>query len=167
MKQIFLCAALIVSTFITPIFAQNTIQTSATRTLLNSYYDIKNSLISSNSNDAKTFADGFLKVINDVDANVLPTTDRAVFITLRDKLKADAQHISESKNLAQQRDHFSNLSLNFNQLARLIKLSDEKIYYAYCPMKKSYWLSADAAIKNPYYGKAMLTCGKVVETLNK
>jgi hypothetical protein len=28
-----------------------------------------------------------------------------------------------------------------------------------------YWLSSEAVIKNPYYGKAMLTCGKVTETI--
>jgi hypothetical protein len=33
-------------------------------------------------------------------------------------------------------------------------------------MKKSYWLSADEAIKNPYYGNMMLTCGKVSETIS-
>jgi hypothetical protein len=32
-------------------------------------------------------------------------------------------------------------------------------------MKKAYWLSPDKAIKNPYYGSAMLTCGKVTETI--
>ncbi|RYF82932.1 MAG: DUF3347 domain-containing protein, partial [Chitinophagaceae bacterium] len=35
----------------------------------------------------------------------------------------------------------------------------------YCPMKKALWLSNEKAIKNPYYGSAMLTCGKVTETI--
>jgi len=32
-------------------------------------------------------------------------------------------------------------------------------------MKKAYWLSSEAAIKNPYFGNAMLACGKITETL--
>jgi hypothetical protein len=32
-------------------------------------------------------------------------------------------------------------------------------------MKKATWLSETNAIKNPYYGKQMLTCGKTTETL--
>jgi hypothetical protein len=32
-------------------------------------------------------------------------------------------------------------------------------------MKKASWLSSEAAIKNPYFGSAMLTCGKVTATL--
>ena len=50
-------------------------------------------------------------------------------------------------------------------LAKDVKLTDQPIYHAYCHMKKVYWLSAEAGIKNPYYGKTMLTCGKVTETL--
>ena len=165
MKKMILFAALMAVTFNIAIFAQQTANSTSIGKLLYNYYDIKNALIISNGNEAKNFADNFLKTINDVDAQALSTADKEAFISLVDKLKADAQHISESKSLAQQRDHFSNLSLNFYQLAHSIKLSDEKIYYDYCPMKKSYWLSADASIKNPYYGKAMLTCGKVIETI--
>lgn len=166
MKKLFLCA-LIAATFNITIYAQQSANPNLAGKLLYNYYDIKNALIASNGNDAKNFADSFLKAINDVDTKALSTTDKEAFMILVDKLKADAQHISESKSLAQQRDYFSNLSLNFSKLAHSIKLSDDKIYYDYCPMKKSYWLSADASIKNPYYGKAMLTCGKVIETINK
>ncbi|MGY4386382.1 hypothetical protein ACVWYN_003435 [Pedobacter sp. UYP24] len=34
-------------------------------------------------------------------------------------------------------------------------------------MKKSSWLSSEKAVKNPYFGSAMLACGSVQETLNK
>jgi len=32
---------------------------------------------------------------------------------------------------------------------------------AYCPMVKKSWLQKDDAIKNPYYGSGMLTCGEI------
>jgi hypothetical protein len=32
-------------------------------------------------------------------------------------------------------------------------------------MIKTHWLSSEKAIKNPYYGSAMLTCGEVTETI--
>jgi hypothetical protein len=53
----------------------------------------------------------------------------------------------------------------------LIKAANpnEAIYYQNCPMynkgKGANWLSKDNAIKNPYYGKEMLTCGKTIETI--
>mgnify|MGYP002336258182 CR=1 FL=1 len=80
-------------------------------------------------------------------------------------LLKDATPISESKDLKKQRQHFSNLSNNMTALAKAVKLSNDPIYQAYCPMKKAGWLSNEKAIKNPYYGSAMLTCGNVVETI--
>ena len=32
---------------------------------------------------------------------------------------------------------------------------------AYCPMVKKSWIQKDDAIKNPYYGSGMLTCGEI------
>ena len=31
---------------------------------------------------------------------------------------------------------------------------------AYCPMAKQSWLQKESEIRNPYYGKSMLTCGE-------
>ena len=80
-------------------------------------------------------------------------------------LLKDATAISESKDLKGERLHFATLSTSMFTVAKTVKLSAQPVYYAYCPMKKAYWLSSEAAIKNPYYGSAMLTCGKVTETL--
>jgi len=32
---------------------------------------------------------------------------------------------------------------------------------AYCPMAQKYWLQKGTAIRNPYYGKSMLECGRL------
>ena len=58
-----------------------------------------------------------------------------------------------------------NFSKNMTAVAKANKLSDKPIYEVYCPMKKASWLSADKAIKNPYYGSSMLTCGEVKSTI--
>ncbi len=166
MKKIFLLVALIATTSSQLLFAQDTKPTALTP-LLTSYYDIKDALIKSSSADASNHAGEFLKNITAVDMKALPAADMTMFMSLQEKLTFDARHISESKDIAHQREHFANFSTNFFKLAKAVKLTDNPVYYAYCPMKKSYWLSADAAIKNPYYGSQMLTCGKVSEILNK
>lgn len=166
MKKIFLLVAFVATTFTQQLFAQDTKPSSLTP-LLTSYYDIKNALIGSNSTDAATHAGLFLKAVNSVDMKSMPAADMNAFMAYQDKLAFDARHISESKDIVHQREHFANFSANFFKLAKAVKLTDQPVYYAYCPMKKSYWLSADAAIKNPYFGNQMLTCGKVTETLNK
>jgi hypothetical protein len=166
MKKIFLLVAFVATAFTQPLFAQD-IKPTALTPLLASYYDIKDALIKSNSADAATHAGKFLKTITAVDMKALPAADMTAFMSLQEKLAFDARHLSESKDIAHQREHFANFSANFFKLAKAVKLTDQPVYYAYCPMKKSYWLSADAAIKNPYFGNQMLTCGKVSETLNK
>lgn len=35
------------------------------------------------------------------------------------------------------------------------------LHEVYCPMVRKPWLQKGRAIRNPYYGKAMLTCGEV------
>ena len=44
------------------------------------------------------------------------------------------------------------------------------LYLLRCPMafnnRGANWLQQDQAVKNPYFGKAMPTCGKVIETLS-
>nr|WP_294791061.1 DUF3347 domain-containing protein [uncultured Mucilaginibacter sp.] len=166
MKKIILLVAFIATASTQILFAQDTKSTALTA-LLTSYYDIKDALIKSNSAVAAVHAGEFSKAITAVDMKSIPAADMTAFMAVQDKLAFDARHISESKDIAHQREHFANFSVNFFKLAKAVKLTDKPVYYAYCPMKKSYWLSADAAIKNPYYGSQMLTCGNVAETLNK
>lgn len=159
--------AIIATAFTQKIFAQDAKVSPLLSPLLTSYYNIKNALISANSPEAASHAGEFLKILNGVDMKALTNSDMEAFMSLQDKLAFDARHISESKDLTHQREHFANFSANFFKLAKAVKLTEQPVYYAYCPMKKSYWLSADAAIKNPYFGNQMLTCGKVTETLYK
>ncbi|RWY48357.1 DUF3347 domain-containing protein [Mucilaginibacter gilvus] len=166
MKKIFLLVVLMATVSTQLLFAQDTKSTSLTP-LLASYYDIKDALIKSNSADAATHAGDFLKAVNGVDMKSLAAADMSTFMAAQERLAFDVRHISESKDIAHQREHFANFSANFFKLAKAVKLTDKPVYYAYCPMKKSYWLSSEDAIKNPYYGSQMLTCGKVTETLNK
>ena len=86
------------------------------------------------------------------------------------KLKFDAQHIKENRDPEHQRGHFMSLSKNMYELIKAAKPA-ETIYYQFCPMandgKGANWLSKESAIKNPYYGSQMLSCGSTVETIKQ
>lgn len=161
MKKIFLVVAFIATAWIKPGFAQS----SQTQSLLTAYYDIKNALVNSDASVAALKASEFSKALHSIDMKSMPQSEMSSFMGLQDKLAFDAKRISETKDISQQREHFANFSSNLFKLAKAVKLTKEPIYYDYCPMKKSYWLSDNAAIKNPYFGKQMLTCGAVKETL--
>jgi hypothetical protein len=149
----------------TSVFAHLNAQQIALSPVLTDYYQVKDALVGSDSKAAAEKAAALVKDINGVDMGSIPAKDHMAFMTLKDKLTFDARHISESTDLAHQREHFASLSANMASLAKKARLSEQPVYEEYCPMKKSSWLSNDTSIKNPYYGSSMLTCGKVTATL--
>ena len=165
MKKIFFIVVLLSTITVQNSFAQDNTKTTSLTQLLNSYYDVKNALVSSDAKTAATKAGDLVKALNAVNMKALSEADMNAFMPLQEKLAFDAKHISENNGIAEQREHFSSLSNNIYKLAKAVKISAEPVYQEYCPMKKMYWLSSEAAIKNPYYGKAMPTCGKVTDTL--
>lgn len=156
MKKILLIA-LIATTFTQQSFAQDSTKTQSSP-LLTSYYNLKDALVGSNSTTAAASADEFVKALNDIDKEIIKDESRHALLS-------DASAISQTKDLKVQREKFATLSANIFALAKTVKLSAEPVYQQYCPMKKASWLSNNKAIKNPYYGSAMLTCGSVKETL--
>jgi hypothetical protein len=161
MKKIILAAvAFLITASFYKSSAQDSTQQYQLSQLLSQYYNIKDALVAGKSNLASAKAEEFIKVANTIDYKVISEGNI-------NALLKDATPISESKDIKTQREHFANLSNNMTTLAKAMKLTNQSIYQAYCPMKKANWLSSDKEIKNPYYGSAMLTCGKVVETINQ
>jgi len=140
------------------IFAQQTSKDQPAD-LLTSYYNIKDALVSGDVNAASLSAEQFVKALNSSGMEMVQKSNK-------DVLQKDAGSIAGTKDLKKQREVFSAFSDNMFALAKIVKLSSEPVYQQYCPMKKASWLSSTMAIKNPYYGNAMLTCGSVKETIN-
>lgn len=138
------------------------------KSLLEKYLSLKESLVKSDASASATKAKELLEAVNAVKMEKLSPREHTVWMKVTNELATDAGHISETKDIAHQRDHFASLSKNMHAL---LKASDTKetIYYQHCPMfndgKGANWLSRESNIKNPYYGSQMLTCGKTVETI--
>lgn len=160
MKKTLLMLSLMLGVFIQTTFSQDSSQKDQLSELLLDYYNIKDALVAGNATAASAKAQEFVKSLNTVDYKTISEGNI-------NALLKDATVISESKELEKQRKQFSNFSDNMAALAKQLKLSSDPIYLQYCPMKKANWLSKDKAIKNPYYGEAMLTCGHITETINK
>lgn len=154
MKNIYFIVALLAAVSIQHSFAQDLTQSP----LLISYYNVKDAMISGNAATVTSRAEEFIKTVAGADEKTLPTESRVALLK-------DAEQISNSKNIKQQREIFAGLSTEMVVLAKAVKLSKAPVYQQYCPMKKASWLSSSKAVRNPYFGNAMLTCGKVTETL--
>ena len=133
--------------------------------MLNNYYGVKNALIADDGKTANSQAGEFVKMLASVPMAKMNAEQHRILMDLFEKVKLDAQNISETKDVKNQRERFNDLSNNFFTMLKGLNANEQPVYQQYCPMAKGYWLSDNSAVKNPYYGKAMLTCGKVTETL--
>ncbi len=165
MNKLFAAIAFMAILFVQPAFAQDSSTQNNLSAVLLSYYTIKDALISGNAATAAAKAGEFVQLTAHTDAGAAGATATAAFLSVKDKLVADAQAIAAATEIAAQRDRFASLSASMYTLAKAVKLSGGPVYQDYCPMKKAYWLSNSAAIKNPYFGSQMLTCGKISDTL--
>jgi len=85
---------------------------------------------------------------------------------LKNEIIISSKNISKAGNIDQQRNEFGKLSESLWKLMKADTSFQNKAYYNYCPMKKAYWISDSKAIRNPFYGKQMLQCGHVKESIN-
>src|ERR1051326_7983981 len=109
----------------TSLCTQLNAQSIALAPVLTDYYTIKDALVSSDVKAAAAKAAGFVKDINSVDMHAIPAKDHMAFMALKDKLAFAARHISESSDLAHQREHFASLSANMASLAKQATLSEQ------------------------------------------
>lgn len=132
------------------------------------YFSVKDALVKSDGNTTSTKAKDLLTALVAVQMNKLSNEEHTVWMKVMKDLAFDAEHIAETKDVAHQRDHFMSLSKNMYELIKVSK-QEKPVYYQHCPMankgKGANWLSKENAIKNPYYGSQMLTCGSTVETI--
>jgi hypothetical protein len=130
------------------------------------YLAVKNALTTGNGALAQTKAKDLLAALSDHPEKGLKPGQQKLLNSYLEKLKFDSRHISETNMVDHQREHFASLSKNLFEVVRGLKMNRTTVYMDYCPMKKAYWLSETAAIKNPYYSdKMMTTCGRVSSTL--
>jgi len=125
-------------------------------------------LVKSDGKLASTIAKDLLANSNSVKMEKLSSEEHAVWMKVLSSLKSNAEKITVTASIEKQRIAFMDLSANFYDLLKVSK-QDYSIYYQNCPMyndgKGANWLSKENAVKNPYYGSQMLTCGKTVETI--
>ncbi len=138
--------------------------------VLSAYYGLKDALVADNANGAATNAKALKAALDNIDMKDWTAKQRSAYEPLAKKLQMDAQQIgNNASKIAQQRESFETLSNNLFTVTKSLKINTEPAYLQFCPMandgKGAYWLSKENKVKNPYYGKSMLTCGSVKETL--
>jgi hypothetical protein len=167
MKKTFILAIVIFYASFTGLCAQAKPELKAQiNAVLNDYYGMKDALVATDGKVTQQKSNDFLLSLAKIDMAEMTKDQHDLFMPLASKMKLEAESIAKTQEAAQQREHFNDLSNNLFATLKALKVNEKAVYQQYCPMKKAYWLSDNSSIKNPYYGKMMLTCGKVTETLN-
>lgn len=175
MKKTISTIAAVITLIFTANFAQaNTIKTitstievaesSQLQSVYDAYFTVKDALIKSDAKLTSAKATDLLAAITAIKMDKLKSNEHTVWMKVVKKLTADAKSISSTSDIKKQRETFKSLSKNTYDLIKVSK-ADVAVYKQYCPMADADWLSKEKAVKNPYYGSSMLTCGNVVETI--
>ncbi|MDB5117301.1 MAG: hypothetical protein JWQ79_2793 [Mucilaginibacter sp.] len=149
----------------TMVRAQTPSVNTSFNSMITAYIDLKNALVADDGADAQIKAKILNNKISGVPAEDMSVGQLGVWRGYADKLSFDSRHMSETNAIDHQREHFASLSKNMYAIIRAFNVNSTVIYWQYCPMKKSSWLSETATIKNPYYGKEMPDCGSTKATL--
>lgn len=138
------------------------------KVVFDNYFVVKDAMISSDGNTTSIASKELLTAINNVKMDKLDMDVHMVWMKVVNQIKKDTELISKSKDINKQRNHFTTLSKDIYSLLKVAKY-EVLVYFQHCPMyndgKGANWLSKENAVKNPYYGSMMLTCGKTVETI--
>lgn len=139
---------------------------------LNAYYSLKDAFVATDAvkvNEAGTQ----LKILLDsLKLEEVQKNDSLGFSSIYGRpgdVSAEITGMLGENDIEKKRESFEMISNAMYDLLRVIKPAGVTIYYQYCPMafenKGAYWLSNADSIRNPYFGKKMLTCGETKETL--
>jgi hypothetical protein len=137
--------------------------------IVKDYLALKNALIADNDKAAANAGKQLFSTLKNVDMKAIPANKHQQYMEIAENAKENAEHIGDNAgNIDRQREHLSSLSKDVSDLIALFGTT-QKLYQDYCPMyndgKGAIWISEAKAIKNPYYGNQMLTCGSVTKEL--
>lgn len=141
------------------------------RKVLEAYLRIQDALAADDFDKALETGPVMRDALHAVDMTLL--TDRAhdTWMTLAATLQTALDNAAKAKDIETFRVTFSALSERLTEAAKTFGTGHKPVYVIRCPMafddRGAIWLQGDTAVRNPYFGASMLTCGNVIATLGK
>ena len=145
-------------------------KSSADLTELYSHYTHHTFALSGDDDkEAVSAAKGILASFPKIDKNGFSDEQKKEFAELEASIREHAEHIADNAGkIDHQREHLDLMSADFYDLLKDFG-TPKPVYKVFCPMyndnKGAFWLSDSSEVKNPYYGKEMLSCGEVQEEI--
>jgi Cu(I)/Ag(I) efflux system membrane fusion protein len=146
-------------------------QTAALMNVVSTYYSLKDALVAADGNKADEAASKLLSAAELFNHDVAGQPQHTEMQPQLQKIMAACDVINNPRtsDIEAKRQQFSTISDAMFQVLKKAGLRHGGVYQEFCPMafndKGAYWLSAESEIKNPYFGKKMLECGEVRDSL--
>lgn len=148
--------------------------------LMNDYFSLKDALVQWDTLKADQAAYALASRADSLpvrqlraDSDIIRTAQ-----SLAASVSGDARAFSSEGGIESRRKSFNTITDELYNLVRVVRYDGETIYHIRCPMafhdsEEGFWLSNTPAISNPYlgvkhpvYGKKMVGCGEINDSLN-
>lgn len=148
---------------------------------LTDYEKLSEAFVKWDSTEVVPIAQTLIKDLDSMNLDELKKDSSAIYETAAafiENAKGDLQTIAAETKIRPQREVFNNLTDNVYQFLNTVRYDREKLYLQQCPMafddvQAAKWLSKKEEIRNPYlglkdpkYGKGMLSCGETIKTID-
>lgn len=133
-----------------------------------SYLELKDAFVASELAAAKTAATRLVAELADADMAAMGAQHDA-WMKYALPVQRTAEQIPEAEDLAVARQAFAELTEPMVAAVGALGDGGADLYVQHCPMAfdnaGADWVAAEREVRNPYFGDAMLTCGRVVSEL--
>ncbi|MCO5251908.1 MAG: efflux RND transporter periplasmic adaptor subunit [Candidatus Kapabacteria bacterium] len=133
------------------------------------YLKLKDALVADNLENAKKAAVSMQENLAKVDMTLFKGESHNKWMKFDKELKSNLQHVPHLSNLEEVREKFRHISMTMIEMTNSFNPFNKTLYIQHCLMandnKGADWLSSEKEIKNPYFGKSMLTCGDVTNEI--
>jgi len=137
--------------------------------LVGAYLSVKDALVQTDSQSASEAGLVLQQTLAALAADELPDEARFFWDKKSAALATHLERFSEATGITEQREQFGFFSALLIQVVTAMGHEQGTYYVQHCPMafndEGGDWLSAEADIKNPYFGDRMLKCGLVEQVL--
>ncbi|WP_339902207.1 efflux RND transporter periplasmic adaptor subunit [uncultured Cyclobacterium sp.] len=133
------------------------------------YFDLKNALVTDDLLKAKSTAADMLKSLSKLDQTSFEEKAHMDWSKYHAVLSGLLEKVNSQSSLADIRKNFLSISDKMISITEISKGYTHSLYVQRCPMADANngasWLSKSDEVLNPYFGKAMLTCGEVIKRI--
>ncbi len=142
------------------------------------YFALKDLLVSGQSEALEQQVIALRQKLVLLQQKLSPMIDTASSLSWAGKLRidldsmlcyCDAMQLAGDKSCERERVYFASFSRNLDALFSKVRFKTGGIYRISCPMALNeggaIWFSNTARVRNPYFGKKMLYCGIITDTL--